>query len=99
MSAAQKGTLYHFILQALPIKLYTKEELEHKLDELVEKELLYQEEREQIEISYLLKFLKVILEKRVQAAERVYRERPFMLKKDGYILEGIIDCYFFEGEN
>ncbi len=42
-------------LQSLPIKSYTTEELEEKLDELVVKELLYSEDRAQIDSSYLMK--------------------------------------------
>lgn len=96
LNAAQKGTLYHFVLQSLPIKSYTTEELEEKLDELVVKELLYLEDRKQIDSCYLMKFFESDFGKRVISADRVYREKPFMLKKDGYILEGIIDCYFLE---
>ena len=96
LNAAQKGTLYHFVLQSLPIKSYTTEELEEKLDELVVKELLYSEDRAQIDSSYLMKFFESEFGKRVISADKVYREKPFMLKKDGYILEGIIDCYFLE---
>jgi ATP-dependent nuclease subunit A len=98
LNAARMGTLYHFVLQALPIQLYTKEELEKKLDELVVKELLYAEDRAQIDSSFLMRFFESDFGKRVVSADKVYREKPFMLKKDGYILEGIIDCYFLEKE-
>lgn len=97
-SPAKRGTLAHFVLQTLQLKHYTAEEIQMQMEDMVKKELLTEEERKQVEISWIYGFFQSELGKRILNADKVYRERPFMLKKEGYLLEGIIDCYFFEGE-
>lgn len=95
-SKAQIGTIVHLVMQHLPIKKYDIDSIKEEIDILVKKEKLLEEEKEIIDINKILLFFNSELGKRVISADRVEREKKFMMKVDGFIAEGIIDCYFEE---
>lgn len=97
-TSAEKGSIAHFVIRSLELRSYTQEEVQEKVRDMVQRELLTDQEGKQVELSWPVGFFNSKLGKRVLASDRVYRERAFMMKYDNYLLEGIIDCYFFEGE-
>lgn len=98
LSSAEKGSLAHFVIQNLELKPQTSDELRAKVEDMRQRELLTDEEAEAVEIEWLTSFLESPMGKRLMLADKVYREQPFMMAYNNYRLEGIIDCYFFEGE-
>lgn len=109
MSAAEKGTIMHFVMQHLDLALNDRNQLEQQINSMVERELLTEEQAKTIYITKILQLLESPLGKRMAAA-KIYREVPFNLEiacteiytdldhqKYGHhkvMLQGVIDCYF-----
>jgi ATP-dependent helicase/nuclease subunit A len=78
-------------------------EIHDFLDGMVEKELLTAEEAGEIDPTKVEQFFSSKIGQRLCQADRVYREVPFNLLKDRdgeeIIIQGIIDCYFEEGNH
>lgn len=98
MEASEMGSVLHFIVQSLELRPQTRAEVEEKIKDMVERELLTEQEKSQVDMSWIMGFLNSRMGERLFHAEEVHRERPFMMKHENYLLEGIIDCYFFEGD-
>ena len=107
LSAAERGTLYHKILEMVPLAtVRTEEELKEFCEELVNRGRVTQEEMACIEPDRLIQFLKSELAERMRKAElqgRLKREQPFVLgiettdgSGDYELVQGIIDLYFEE---
>lgn len=114
MNAAEKGTIMHFAMQHLDIKVAnTKEEIEQQLKLMVQNELLTEEQAKVIDSDKILNLINSNLGKRMIAAD-VHREVPFNMEiscteiykdldtdkygKHMVMLQGIIDCYFEEAD-
>lgn len=109
MSAAEKGTIMHFVMQHLDMASGSREQLEQQLNSMVERELLTEEQAKTVNIEKIIQLMESSLGKRMAAA-KIYREVPFNLEigcteiytdldyqKYGHhkvMLQGIIDCYF-----
>jgi ATP-dependent helicase/nuclease subunit A len=108
---AEIGTITHSVLQL--IKLNSDMDLDYikrAVKAMVEKKQLTEEEAEVVETEKILGYYTSTLGRRMVRAKAVYREQPFILKKrlgdivdifekDREILvQGVIDCYFKEGE-
>lgn len=109
ISAAERGTLYHKVLELLPVsQVRTKEAFIQFLDELTECGRMTQEEAECIETDRIMAFMESNLAERMRIADeasRVKREQPFVLgveTEDGSgdyeLIQGIIDLYFEEDD-
>lgn len=109
-TAAEKGTILHFVLQHLDLKrVESIEAINEQLGELQDRELLTGQEAHTVVPEKLLAFFESDIGKRMLRAERVYREVPFNIKKragdvienlkdsnEVLLVQGIIDCYFEE---
>jgi ATP-dependent helicase/nuclease subunit A len=102
---AQRGIVYHAIMEKIPLGADWNWDIERVADfaqDLVRREILSAEEIESVDLSKILRFLESPLGKRLRNATRVYREEAFnlLMEKDGekIIVQGIIDCYFTEGD-
>ena len=100
---AQRGTVYHAIMEKIPLQVdWNRERIAEFVEDLVHKEILTAEEIRSVDLTKILHFLESPLGRRLQKADRVYREEAFnlLMEKDGeeIIVQGIIDCYFAEGE-
>ncbi|MGB7604457.1 MAG: helicase-exonuclease AddAB subunit AddA, partial [Lutisporaceae bacterium] len=109
MSAAEKGTIMHFVMQNLDIALSNKAELKQQLSTMVEKEFITEEQAKTVDMGKIHKLLESTLGRRM-AASKLRREVPFNLEiacteiythldqqKYGHhmiMLQGVIDCYF-----
>jgi len=110
---AERGTIIHFVMQHLDLnKISNAAEIREQVDDMVVRELLTFEEAKVVNVEKILSFLESNIGKRMLKAEKVFREAPFILKKrasevindledcsEELLVQGIIDCYFEEGED
>jgi len=109
LSAAQKGTIQHFVMQHIDInKPSTKESILAQVDQMVGKVLLTKEQAECVNINGICNFLNTDICTRMRHSQIINKEMPFNLRLNpeqlGYLgaddemilLQGIIDCYFIE---
>ncbi len=111
LTGAQKGTLLHLCMQKLNVKEeYTIEKIDHMIQNLVFKEIISQNEAENINKYSILKFTKSNIWKELQNAKEIYKEKPFYINieaKDIYheeidekvLVQGIIDLYYINENN
>lgn len=112
MSAAEKGTIMHFVMQHLELSsIRSEEQLQQQVELLLQKELLSEEQLKAVDPSKLLRFIDSPLGQRMRAI-KLNKEIPFNMEigcdelyKDlaqgscsGHkvMLQGVIDCYFEE---
>lgn len=104
LSQTEIGTAMHTVMQHAPQEGFQRlTDVEHYLQQLVEKELITKEEREVIEVEKVLHFYTTPIGERFKQAKRLFREIPFTLNYvdddgDSQIVQGIIDC-LMEEEN
>lgn len=107
ISGAERGSLYHKMLELLPFaQVSSEEDLRKFTDELVNSGRMTREEADCIEIDRLQMFLESPLAERIRnavSAGRLKREQPFVLGittegsgGDYELIQGIIDLYFEE---
>lgn len=108
LTAAEKGTVMHFVMQHIRLDESLHEEaLRKQIESMVEKELLLQEQAQAVDIEALLQFFATELGKRLAQAAFIRREIPFTLalkaseayadwrsQEEVVLLQGIIDCVF-----
>lgn len=109
-TGAERGTILHFILQHLDLeKMITvekslKEEINDQISQMIEKQILKEEDVDSFLVPKITKYFMCPLGQRMLKAQKVYREKAFNYKtyigdsKDYMLIQGIIDCYFLEGE-
>ncbi len=114
MTAAEKGSLLHFVLQHIDFKGEGSEAgIRQQIEKMVIDELLTDTQRQNINIRKIVKFMQSGLGRRMVGAQRLYREIPFTMEvscreafgsaagcgheDEMIILQGVIDCYFEEG--
>ena len=109
---AEIGTITHFVLQYIPLRgNMDKDNIENEIKNMVMKKQLTAEEADNVDSSKLHRFYSSQLGKRMLSSGKVFREQPFIIRKsindiidfnektDEFVLvQGIIDCYFFEGD-
>ncbi len=109
-TAAEKGTLVHFVLQHLNLSaVNTLSQIEEQLSFMIQKELITEEEAAVVETDRLWHFFLSPVGKRILTADTILRELPFNYRKavmdiipglkdcDEYLLlQGVIDCCFEE---
>lgn len=109
LSAAEKGTILHFVIQHLDLK---NTDLQAQLESMVQRDLLTEQQAQTVSLGKIRRFLGSDLGKRMLATDKLYREVPFNLeipcheifldmvedeyKNETLLLQGIIDCYFEE---
>jgi len=112
LTPAEKGTAMHMVMQHVDLsKPVTEASLREQLDEMVDSELLYPEQREAIEIQWILAFFDTDIGKRLVLSEKVSREVPFYLSlsakqvypnwdgpEEPIFVQGVIDCVFEDAQ-
>ena len=110
LTNAEKGTLIHLCLQKINLnEQNTKKQIQEVIENLVEKEIISQNEAEQIDINILYNFTKSNLAEQIKKAKKIYKEAPFYINipakeiyntetKENILVQGIIDLYY-EDEN
>ncbi len=109
LSAAEKGTVLHFVMQHLNFK---DRNIMKQLEDMVKRHLITQQQAASVSIRKITELMDTDIFKRITAAEKVYKEIPFNLElsyaelydgqeeqinsDDTILLQGVIDCYFEE---
>ncbi len=109
-TAAEKGTIVHFILQHLELdKAETQEDILQQIENMIKRELLTEDEAQVANMNQIYGFINSETGQRICNATQVYREVPFNLRKkshqlmenlqandDTLLIQGVIDCFFEE---
>lgn len=101
-TGAQKGTAVHFFMEH--VSFSSPKNARAQAEDMVSSGLLSPEEFAALPFSRIDFFLKSPLGQRMKAAGQLNRERSFCLiipfeeTGDEALVQGIIDCYFFEGD-
>ena len=108
---AQKGTLVHLCIEKMKVeKEYTQETIEQLLEELMQKEIITEQEREEILIQPLLQYVQSDLWKELKQAQEIHKEQPFYIqvpaeeiyegtsKEDKILVQGIMDLYYISSK-
>ncbi|MNZ69574.1 ATP-dependent helicase/nuclease subunit A [compost metagenome] len=110
MSAAEKGTVSHLLMQHVPLGTAVDEEvLKRTLDDMVNRQILTNKQALAIDVSSAAAFFGSELGQRLQSAKWVRREVPFSsrvpanrvypnadasLSEEPILIQGVIDCLF-----
>ncbi|KQL18624.1 helicase-exonuclease AddAB subunit AddA [Cytobacillus solani] len=108
LTPAERGTAMHMVMQHIDFReSVTVESIHTKMDEMVIKELLTEEQREEIEAEQIMMFFETDLGLRMARANVINREIPFSLAfpaseiypdwkgpNEPVLIQGIIDCVF-----
>ncbi|HZJ76257.1 MAG TPA: 3'-5' exonuclease, partial [Oscillospiraceae bacterium] len=112
-TAAERGTIIHFVLQHLDLdNVHSKEQIHEQIDFMVAKELITEEESKVVNIEKILNYFNSEIGRRMLEADKVYKEHPFIIEKsandvigglsenlgENLLVQGIIDCYFEEDD-
>lgn len=112
LSAAEKGSALHLVLQHIDLKQIINEQyLENLLGSLENREILTPEQKEVIDKNIILEFFAGPLGQRLLKAANVQRELPFSLTipateiyedleayEEKVLLQGVIDCMWYEDD-
>jgi len=112
MTAAEKGSLMHFVLQHMDFRGDISEAgIRKQMEGMVTAELLTEVQVQNVNVRKLVRLMQSDLGRRMIEAEKLHREVPFTMEVkcsevfgglpvDGHeetiVLQGIIDCYFEE---
>lgn len=78
LSASEKGTLMHLVMQHLELKkVSSAEEIEEQVKRLVQRQFITENEGKVVQIDKILKFFRTDLGQRMKNAKNIYREIPF----------------------
>ncbi len=108
LTPAERGTAMHMVMQHIDLtEPVTAASLELQLEQMVEKELLFPEQRDAIEKKWILAFFETEIGKRLINAQKVRREVPFYLalparevypdwqgENEPIFIQGVVDCIF-----
>ncbi|MBT2756450.1 helicase-exonuclease AddAB subunit AddA [Mesobacillus foraminis] len=108
MTPAEKGTAMHMVMQHVDLsRPVTEESLHELLDIMVRKELLYSEQKDAVELKWILAFFDSEIGRRLLASKNVKREVPFYLslpapdvypdwagQEEDIFIQGVVDCVF-----
>ncbi|MEH7122060.1 helicase-exonuclease AddAB subunit AddA [Bacillus sp. JJ1773] len=108
LSPAERGTAMHMVMQHISFKeQVTVKSIAAKMDEMVQKELLTEEQLRAIDPSLIEQFFHTELGKRMMQAREINREIPFSIslpasdiypewkgEEEAVLIQGIIDCLF-----
>ncbi len=112
IQGASLGSLLHFVMQIFPYEsVHTREEIKGFIHKLAAQKILAPMQAEAVDVEKLYAFWSGELGHRIRHANKVYRETPFTQMvpaalltgqsehaDEKIIMQGVIDCYFFEGD-
>ncbi len=98
---AQKGTAVHYFMEHFDFK--SSASVKEQSDEMFDRGILSKQEFDALPIKKIEAFINSEFGARMKNADNIFKERSFCLVKkinsqgDEALVQGIIDCYFFEG--
>ena len=111
-TAAEKGTIVHFVMQHIDIfSARSIEDVHNYIKKMTDLSLITEEEAATVDAGIIYGFINSPICKRIIAAGNLHREIPFSINLDigeltgnekykdsDVLLQGIIDCYFIEND-
>jgi len=108
---AEIGTITHYVMQHLHIteRLYL-DNIKNQISNMVNTNILTVDEASVVNVSQIVNFFNSDIGKRMINSSKIKRETPFVIKRqangiiknlnedDNILVQGIIDCYFYEGD-
>lgn len=99
LTAAERGTATHRLIQLLPKEAVDRESVEKALASFTEKGLFKKEEAAAVDLFAVTKLVSSKLYRRLLVSDFVRREQEFsLMEENGALIQGIIDCFFKEGD-
>jgi ATP-dependent helicase/nuclease subunit A len=99
LSAAEIGTVLHFVMQRLDLnQVSTPEQIKSQVDEMIKKDLLTIQQADTVNIRKINNFFTSQLGKRMLNAEKVYREVPFNMQVSSKELFNHLDDELYKDE-
>jgi ATP-dependent helicase/nuclease subunit A len=112
LTAAEKGTVLHFVMQHLDLKkVLMTEDIEKQVDKMVSDEMLTRQQAKTVDVKRIQRFFSSGIGRRMLEADRIFREVSFNIElgsmevlgkkasgSDTILLQGVIDCYFEEND-
>jgi len=108
---AEIGTIMHFVMQHLDLSFdLSVDQIQKQVNEMIIKKLLTEKEANVVEKDKIVQFFNTDVGQRMKTSSTIKREVPFVIKKqaneiigsldksDIILIQGIIDCYFYEGD-
>lgn len=81
MTAAERGSLLHFVLQHLDFKRDVSQDIiREQIYEMEKSQLITPEQAKEVDVFKIERFLKSSLGRRIRAAEYVFKEVPFIIE-------------------
>ena len=112
LTPTQKGTLMHLCIQKLDqAKEYTKEEIEQFIQDLYEKGIISEVEKNAVNRQAIYEYTKSALWQELKEAKEIHKEEPFYInlpaktiykeaeEKENILVQGIIDLYYINKED
>ena len=103
-SAAERGTITHRVLQEIDLAHCSEEDdVKEQVRKMTEEGRLSGEEAKAVNPGWISRFFRSDLGRRMLQAQKIYREQEFLLwqphdEESGSIVQGIIDCFFEDGD-
>ena len=92
-----RGSATHKVMEHID---FVEENLDSIIEELSEKNILTEQEKQAVNREGILSFIRSDIGKRAARADNLRREQPFTILKDKdgteVMVQGIIDCFFEE---
>ena len=111
LSAAQRGSTLHFVLQNLDLHgALDTEGIKQQISGMVERQVIKPQQAEAADAAKIARFFAAPLGQRMLKSSKIVREMPFEIALDASVLpgvdaadeqvllQGIIDCYFYEDD-
>ncbi len=108
---AEVGTITHYVMQHLDINVRSDiDEITRQISEMADSGLLSSDEANVVNIKQISGFFESDIGRRMLSSGKIKREIAFVVKKpandviknlnedDNILIQGIIDCYFYEGD-
>ncbi|NLW52019.1 MAG: helicase-exonuclease AddAB subunit AddA [Tissierellia bacterium] len=100
LTATDKGTITHHVLQMLPIRAYDKESLKNELDRQVLIGTLRTDDIELVDLDSIIYLYNSDIGKRILNADKVYKEESFTMiyndEGNNILVDGQVDLFFIE---
>lgn len=110
ITGAKRGTVVHYVMQKyIPTQNFSIDEIDKFIEKLLENGELAPKEAKSVDSKMIYDFYSSDLGKRILKSDKVIREAPFEIEistKEAFgvesdekiILQGVIDCMFYEGD-
>ena len=111
ITSAQKGTAMHTFMQFCDFNRVMQNGVEEEIEYLAQKRFIFESDRKKMDVFKLKAFFRSALAQKMMSAEKIFREKRFMIKlpanlfteetseimkEEKILVQGVIDCAFFD---